>query len=297
MTVAKSSWTSSATGANTPEKPVASRRATANAACGNVRRSQITVSGLDIEIQFKAINHLHLAVYPPDGRVRVAAPTNLDEEAVRLAVVKRLPWIKRQRDELRGAERLAAREMVSGESHYLWGRRYRLHVIETEDRPGARVQGDRLVLAVKLGTTAEQLAAMLARWERRQLRARIPSLLDKWLPVIGAEIAGWGTRRMKTKWGSYSSLTRRVWLNTELAKKPPRCLEYIVVHELVHTIERGHGDAFVALMDKHLPDWRSHHHELNAAPLTAEHWPDREGASRALPGARQGGDVRTAPAH
>ena len=255
---------------------------------------KITVSGFDIEIQFKAIKHLHLAVYPPDGRVRVAAPSNLDEEAVRLAVVKRLPWIKLQRDELLRAERLSAPEMLSGESHYHWGRRYRLCVIEAQDRPGPRVQGDRLVLAVEPGTCAEQCVAILARWERRQLRARIPSLIDKWAPAIGAEIAGWGTRRMKTKWGSYSSLSRRIWLNTELAKKPPRCLEYIVVHELIHTIERGHGDAFVALMDKHLPDWRSRHHELNTAPLSAENWPNPRGEIDALPDAGHPGDRRMA---
>ena len=232
------------------------------------------VGGLEVEIHFKAVKNLHVAVYPPDGRVRIAAPAHLDDDAVRLAVVRRLSWIKRQQSELRAAQRVSEREMTTGESHYVWGQRLRLKVVEVEGRPRAHADGSRLVLTVRPGAPVTERTKVLARWERRQLRDRIPGLLAKWQPVIGVTASGWGLRRMKTKWGAYSTQTGRVWINTELAKKNPRCLEYIVVHELAHILERGHGDRFVNVMDQHLPDWRSRHHELNNAPLSAENWPD-----------------------
>jgi predicted metal-dependent hydrolase len=238
------------------------------------RRSRITVGDIPVDIQFKAIKNLHLAVYPPDGRVRVAAPWHLDDDAVRLAVVKRLTWVRRQQRELRDAQRISGREMATGESHYVWGRRLRLKVVEDGKRAQVAVDGSRLVITVPPGTAAAERATVLARWERRQLRPRITALLAEWEPTIGVAAAGWGIRRMKTKWGSYSAATGRVWVNTELAKKSPRCLEYIVVHELIHVVQRGHGAAFVELMDRHLPDWRNRHHELNNAPLSAENWPD-----------------------
>lgn len=241
---------------------------------GVERCSQITVGDISVDIEFKAIKNLHLAVYPPDGRVRVAAPRHLDEDAVRLAVVKRLAWVRRQQRELLAAARLSEREMTAGESHYVWGRRLRLKVVEAGRRTKVAVDGSRLVLTVPPGTSVEQRAKVLARWERRQLRARIPVLIAEWEAALDVTSGGWGTRRMKTKWGSYSPATGRVWINTELAKKSPRCLEYIVVHELLHILERGHGPAFLELMDRHLPDWRSRHHELNNAPLSAENWPD-----------------------
>lgn len=238
------------------------------------RRSSLTVGGIPVEVEFKPIKNLHLAVHPPQGRVKVSAPERLDDDAVRLAVVKRLAWIKRQQAELKAAWRVSEREMTTGESHYVWGRRLLLNVVETGSRSRAHVDGSRLVLTVPAGTPAEERSKVLACWERRELRARIPDLISKWESVIGVTASSWGTRRMKTRWGSYSAKTGRVWINTELAKKTPRCLEYIVVHELVHMLERGHGDAFVALMDEHLPDWPSRHHELNNAPLSAENWPD-----------------------
>jgi predicted metal-dependent hydrolase len=241
---------------------------------GADRRSRITVGDIPVDIRFKAIKNLHLAVYPPDGRVRVAAPWHLDDDAVRLAVVKRLTWVRRQQRELRAAQRISEREMTTGESHHVWGRRLRLKVVEDGKRAQVAINGSHLVITVPPGTPAAERANVLGRWERRQLRERIPALLVDWEPVIGVTAGGWGIRRMKTKWGSYSATTGRVWVNSELAKKSPRCLEYIVVHELIHVVERGHGAAFVELMDRHLPDWRNRHHELNDAPLSAENWPD-----------------------
>lgn len=258
----------------TTPSPIMHKARSAERSEDGVRRSTITVVDLTVEIHFKPIKNLHLSVYPPDGRVRVAAPLHFDEDAVRLAVAKRLPWVRRQRAELQVAHRLSEREMVTGESYYVWGRRLRLRVVEASGRPKVRIDGNRLALTVRPGTSASERTNLVDRWERRQLRARLQDLIATRASEIGVRVEGFGTRRMRTKWGSYSAKTGRIWINTELAKKSPRCLEYIVVHELCHVLERGHGEAFVALMDQHLPDWRSRHHELNNAPLSAENWPD-----------------------
>jgi predicted metal-dependent hydrolase len=235
----------------------------------------LTVDDINVDVVYKDIKNLHIGVYPPVGRVRVAAPYQLAEEQVRLAVIKRLPWIHEKRRQLREAERQSQREMTDGESHYLWGRRLRLEVIPGSGRPRVEVKGHRLILYAREGTHAEARARMLERFYRRELQAEIGGLIEKWEPRIGRSVTGWTVRRMRTKWGSCKRETGRLWFNLELAKKPPRCVEYVVVHEMIHLLERGHRDRFVALMNHHLPDWRQRRDELNAAPLAAEDWPKR----------------------
>lgn len=232
----------------------------------------LTVAGINVDVIYKDIKHIHVGVYPPLGRVRVAAPQHLDEERVRLAVVRRLPWIRKNQLQLRAAERQTHREMLTGESHYVGGRRHRLEVIETPGRSRVVVSGDRLVLRVPQGTSFKDRALVLERWHRRQLRERISELIAEWQPRIERPVSGWAIRRMKTKWGSCNREAGRLWFNLELAKKHPRCVEYIVVHELAHLVERGHGQQFIDLMDSLLPDWRARRDELNAAPLAAEEW-------------------------
>ena len=233
----------------------------------------MVVSGFAVDVVRKNIKNLHLGVYPPNGRVRVAAPLVVSDEAVRLAVIDKLGWIRRQRAKFVGQPRQSRREMVSGESHYFLGRRYRLRVHEQPGPPRVALRGvASLDLFVRPGSTAEQREATLQRWHREQLKALIAPMVDKWQRALGVQIAGWGVKRMKTKWGSCSVDARRVWFNLELAKKPVPCIEYIVVHELVHLLERKHGDAFVALMDRHLPTWRKQRDELNAAPLGHAEW-------------------------
>ncbi|MGW3371148.1 M48 family metallopeptidase [Streptomyces hydrogenans] len=224
---------------------------------------------------YKDIKNLHIGVYPPIGRVRVAAPQQLDDDQVRLAVIQRLPWIKRQQDQLRSAERQSVREMVSGESHYVWGVRRRLKVIERPGRPHVEIDGDRLLLYVPTGTSEERRRELLDQWCREQLRQAIPAVIERWEPKLGVSVPWWGIRRMKTKWGSCNRETRRLWFNSELAKKHPEFLEYVVVHEMVHYLERGHGQRFAQLMDSFLPDWRSRRDGLNAAPLSDELWMGR----------------------
>lgn len=235
----------------------------------------LTVRGIDIDVIYKDIKNLHIGVYPPLGRVRVAAPNRLDDDQVRLAVIQRLPWIKRQRDKLRSAERQSEREMITGESHYVWGIRRRLKVVERPGRAHFEIDGERLVLYVPADTPPDKRRIYLDQWYRDQLRQEIPDLIAKWEQTLDVAVPKWTIRRMKTKWGSCNRETRHLWFNVELAKKHPDCLEYIVVHEMVHYFERKHSERFTKLMDKHLPDWRSRREQLNGSPLAQEDWSER----------------------
>ena len=232
----------------------------------------LTVGGIDIDVIHKDIRHLHIGVYPPLGRVRVAAPLRFDDEQVRLAVVQRLAWIKRQRKQLQAAPRQTEREMITGESHYVWGNRLRLKVVERPGRAHIEIDGDRLVIYTSPDSTAESRRAALERWYRDQLRLALPRLIEKWENELQVTVPKWTVRRMKTKWGSCNRESRHIWFNLELAKKHPNCLEYIVVHEMTHYLERKHGERFASLMDQRLPDWELRRTELNGAPLAEEEW-------------------------
>jgi predicted metal-dependent hydrolase len=233
----------------------------------------LTIRGIDVDVIYKDIKNLHIGVYPPLGRVRVAAPHRLNDEHVRLAVIQRLPWIKQRREQLRSVERQSEREMVTGESHYVWGVRRRMKVVERLGRAHFEVDGDRLVLYVPAGATAERRRELLDHWYREQLRQVIPCLMAKWEPKLEVSVPRWTIRRMKTKWGSCNRETGHIWFNVELAKKHPDCLEYIVVHEMTHRLERNHGPRFTKLMDRFMPNWRSLRDQLNDAPLAEEEWP------------------------
>jgi predicted metal-dependent hydrolase len=232
----------------------------------------LTVRGIGIDVIFKDIKNLHIGVYPPFGRVRVAAPLRLDDDDVRLAVIQRLAWIRKQQARLRSAERQSQREMVTGESHYLWGIRYRLKVIVQPGQGHLSVAGKRLELRVPAETSAEQRRTLLDRWYRAQLKAVIPDLIATWEPIIGRTVPAWTIRQMKTKWGSCNRETGHLWFNVELAKKHPDCLEYVIVHEMTHLLERNHTERFNTLMDQQLPDWRGRRDQLNGAPLRFEEW-------------------------
>jgi predicted metal-dependent hydrolase len=232
----------------------------------------LTVRGINIDVVYKDIKNLHIGVYPPVGRVRVAAPRRLDEEQIRLAVIQRLPWIRRQQQQLQGAVRQSPREMVTGESHYVWGVRRRLKVIERPGRSHVEVDADRLVMYIAPGTDLEARTTLLRNWQRAQLRSAIPPLITRWESVIGRNVPRWSVRRMKTKWGSCNRETGHIWFNIELATKHPLCLEYIVVHEMTHLLERHHGDRFTKLMDGFMADWRARRDQLNMSPLAEEKW-------------------------
>lgn len=234
---------------------------------------RIAVSGIAVEVIRKDIKNLHLGVYPPFGRVRVAAPLVVSDEAVRLAVIDKLGWIKRQRAQFARQPRQSEREMVNGESHYFFGQRYRLRVHEQDGPARVALRGlASMDLFVRPGAAVEKREAVLLDWHRTTLRSVIAELLARWQPKLGVQAADWGIKKMKTRWGSCNVGARRIWLNLELAKKPLQCLEYIVVHELVHLLERNHTERFTALMDQHLPDWRHRRETLKSSPLGHEEW-------------------------
>lgn len=234
---------------------------------------QIKVNELVVDVIRKDIKNLHLAVYPPNGRVRVAAPLRVNDEAVKLAVIARLSWIKRQQAKFTKQERETRHEYVNGESHYFLGNRYLLNIVE--DSPAGRVvvrNKKRLDLYVRAQSNRTQRERIILNWYRSHLREAIPPLIAKWEKLLDVQVAGWGIKQMKTKWGACNIQKQHIWVNLELAKKSEACLEYIIVHEMMHLIERHHNEQFLALMNKFMPNWKSLRAELNRAPLGHVDW-------------------------
>jgi predicted metal-dependent hydrolase len=238
----------------------------------NIDSQQISVDGVSVHVVRRPIKHLHLGVYPPEGRVRVAAPFRISDEAVRLAVVGKWGWVKRQIEKFIAQPRQSPREMVSGESHYFLGNRYRLRVLYVPGKMRVLLKKMSLVLYVPPGTTVVQRETLLQRWHRAQLKGMVPPLLMKWQSLLGLESVGWNIKQMKTRWGTMNIPARRMWLNLELAKKPEKCLEYVIVHELLHLFERKHNARFVSMMKQHIPQWEYMRQVLNQAPLSCERW-------------------------
>lgn len=231
------------------------------------------VGGLQVDVVRKPIKNLHLGVYPPNGRVRVAAPVGVSDEAVRLAVVTRMGWIKRQQAKFDAQPRQTQRAYVSGESHFFFGQRYRLNKIDGAPAGRVHIRNSRMLdLYVRSGSDQVIRERVFQDWYRRELRTRAVPLMETWAHAFGIDLPKWGIKRMKTKWGTCNIQAKRVWLNLELVKKPPQCLEYVIVHELAHLFERNHSDRFVALLDQKLPQWRLIRDELNAEPLAHEEW-------------------------
>jgi predicted metal-dependent hydrolase len=233
----------------------------------------LAVGGLQVEVESKPIKNLYVGVYPPEGQVRVAAPRALSKDAVRLAIVDRLSWIKRQRAKFRAQDRQTARQVVSGETHYFLGRRYRLRVFERSGPTEILVKSNSTIhLFVKPGTSESRRVKLLQDWYRAQLKALVAGMISDWERSVGVGETEFRIRRMKTKWGSCSRQRARICLNLELAKKPIECIEYVLVHELVHVIQRHHNEHFVSLMDRVMPNWRSFRDLLNSGPLAHEDW-------------------------
>ena len=235
--------------------------------------STITISNIPVEVVRKPIRNLHLGVYPPDGRVRVAVPNHVSDDNVRLAVISKLSWIKKQQADFAAQPRQTERSFVSGETHYVWGRPHRLHVTTRHGKHEIRPKGNKeLELFINPGTSPQNRELVLNEWYRAQLRERIPELIAKWEEKVGKSPTFWGIKRMRTKWGSCNTTSGRIWLNLELAKKSPECLEYILVHELIHLHERHHNERFRAFLDRLMPQWRLYRDKLKSEPLAHEDW-------------------------
>jgi predicted metal-dependent hydrolase len=226
-----------------------------------------------VDVVRKDIKHMHLAVYPPEGRVRVAVPLRIGDEAVRLAVTTRLPWIHKHQRRFAGQDRQTAREYISRESHYFKGRRYLLNVIEHDGRPKVVLTGKPSIdLYVRKGASRGKREKILREWYRQELKEQIPSLIEKWQKIMNVSVVQWRVKRMKTRWGTCNARAQRIWINLEIAKKPVQCLDYIVAHEMTHLLERRHNANFIALMDRFLPSWKSVRQSLNSYPLRHEKW-------------------------
>jgi predicted metal-dependent hydrolase len=235
-------------------------------------KSTIRLGELAIRVARKDIKNVHLSVHPPSGRVTISAPRRLGLDTIRAFAITRLGWIREQQRKLREQERETRRDYIERESHYLWGRRYLLRVVEKDEPPRIAVKGNRLLLQVRPGTAKPKKRELFEEWYRLQLREALADLVDKWRERLGVDLAGIHVQRMRTKWGSCNAPRRTIRLNTDLVRKPRQCLEYILVHELIHFQVRRHDDKFIALMDTHLPNWRHLRQQLNSMPLAHEHW-------------------------
>jgi predicted metal-dependent hydrolase len=234
--------------------------------------ARLELGGISVDVVFKDIKNVHLSVYPPTGRVRISAPTRMKLDTIRVFAISKLGWIKQQQKKLRAQERETPREYLNRESHYVWGKRYLLNLIESDAAPALELKHRKMVLLVRRGTREDKKQAIVDEWYRAQVKRVVPSLIAKWESFIGVKVKRFFVQKMKTKWGSCNTGSKCIRLNTELAKKPPECLEYIVVHEMVHLLVRRHDDHFTGLMDRCLPNWRFVRQILNAAPLAHTNW-------------------------
>lgn len=230
------------------------------------------LGGIQIDVIRKDIKNVHLSVLPPDGRVRLSAPKRMKEETLRAYTLTRLPWIRQQQRKLVSQPRETKREYLPRESHYVWGERCLLKIVEADAPPSVSRKHKKLMLQVRPGTDRDRRAELLAAWYRTQIRERVDALLPEWERCLKVRMNTLFVQHMRTKWGSCNPTKGNVRLNTELAKKPPECLEYILVHELIHMIEPTHNERFVQLMSQHMPDWRSRRDLLNALPVAHEDW-------------------------
>ena len=234
--------------------------------------SQIKLGDIAVDVVLKDIKNVHLSVYPPTGRVRISAPKRMKMETIRVFAISKLDWIKQQQKKLREQERETPREYLDRESHYVWGKRYLLTVSESDERPLIELKHSSMLLRVRPRTAEDKRQALVEAWYREQLKEAVPPLLARWQPLLGVTVERFFVQRMKTKWGSCNHKARTIRLNTELTKKPAECLDYIVVHELVHLLEPTHNARFVALMDRFMPKWQFHRQVLNRLPVRRETW-------------------------
>lgn len=226
-----------------------------------------------ITVSRKNVKHVHLSVHPPVGRVSLVAPVAIRREVARAYAISKLGWIREQQRRLRAQAREPRRRFVTRESHYVWGRRHLLSVVEADAKPSVRLGHRRITLTVRPGSTGAKRAEVMHTWHKALLHAAIPPLIEKWQRKIGVSVSGYFLQRMKTKWGSCNHRSGSIRLNTELVKKPKDLLEYVVVHEMVHLIEPSHSERFLSLLGTHYPGWREARAELNELPLAAERWP------------------------
>jgi hypothetical protein len=234
--------------------------------------TQIKLGDIAVDVVQKDIKNIHLSVYPPAGKVRISAPLRMDIDTIRVFAITKLGWIKSQQKKLLEQARETPREYLDRESHYVWGKRYLLKVIEQDAAPEVELKHSAMLLKIRPTTSDIRKQEILDAWYREQLKAVVSDLIAKWEPLMGVKVQKFFVQKMKTKWGSCSPASKSIRLNTDLAKKPPECLEYIVVHEMTHLLEPTHNNRFIILMDRFMPKWRFYKDELNKLPVRHETW-------------------------
>jgi predicted metal-dependent hydrolase len=245
--------------------------------------SKLTLGDITIDVVFKDIKNIHLSVHPPLGRVSMVAPGRLNLDTLRLFAIARLGWIRQQRQKMQTQERETPREYLERESHFVWGQRYLLQVTEKATAPTVELSPRHLQLTCRPGTDAAHRQAVLDEWYRQQLRQAVTPLIDRWASVMGVQVRKVFVQRMKTRWGSCNPVQGHLRLNTELARKPPECLEYIVVHEMAHLLEPSHNARFQTLMDGFMPSWRHRRDQLNRLPVSHQDWAQGQGQAQSSP--------------
>lgn len=233
---------------------------------------RIQLGDLMIEVERKEIRNIHLSVYPPAGAVRISAPLRLDLDTIRVYAISKLKWIRKQQDIFNRQQREPRREFLTRESHYYLGERYLLKVIEQDAHPKIILKKKEIRMVVRPETRLEKKQELLDEWYRSELKRMVPPLIKNWEEKIGVKAHDYGIKKMRTKWGTCNPNAGRIWLNLELAKKPLECIEYIVVHELIHLIEPSHNKRFITLLDEHLPKWKFYRDELNRLPISHSGW-------------------------
>lgn len=235
--------------------------------------SFLQLGSIDVLVVRKPIKNLHLSVLPPAGRVRVTSPEGMKDDAIRTLIALRLPWIKKQQGKFVGQDRQTERAYVSGESHYFFGKRYRLELVYKDEVPAVFLKGkSKIILQVRPNCTVAKRHEVMTEWYRKQLHPVVEELMTKWQKKIGAEATYWGIKQMKTRWGTCNHKRARILINLELTKKPIPCVEYVIVHELLHLIERKHNEKFLSLMTRYIPKWQSIKEDLNSFVLSYEEW-------------------------
>jgi predicted metal-dependent hydrolase len=235
-------------------------------------QTRVQLGDLSVDVFRKDIKNVHLSVHPPTGRVRIAAPMRMSLDTIRVFAIAKLGWIRRQQRMVQSQERETPREYLDRESHFVWGKRYLLRVIEADQPPAIELSHNRIVLKVRPGAGCAKRQETIEEWYRGQLRMVVPAVMAKWEHLMGVRVKRFFVQRMKTKWGSCNHRAGTIRLNTDLAKKPKECLEYIIVHEMAHLLEPTHNARFSAIMDQFLPKWHSHRELLNRLPVRHENW-------------------------
>jgi len=230
---------------------------------------KINLGNIDVDVALKNIKNVHLSVNPPFGKVRIAAPNRMDLETIRIFAISKLSWIKRHRRKMFNQERESIKEYKTRESHYLFGKRYLLKVVKDEQKPQVIVKNDTIIIKVRSSADKNHRHTILQEWYRAQLRDVSSNIIKKWEKKMNLKIEDFGIRKMKTRWGSCNQQSKKIQINLELVKKPLECLEYIIVHEMVHLIERKHNERFIAYMNKFLPNWKAYKEELRRLPISS----------------------------